>query len=57
MKLPVKAWLEFKFVDDCFLLEATYRPRGIVGRLYWYLVVPFHGYIFKGLSKAIVGVK
>lgn len=57
MKLPGEAWLEFKFVDDCFLLEATYRPRGIVGRLYWYLVVPFHGYIFKGLSKAIVGVK
>ena len=57
MKLPGEAWLEFKFVDDCFLLEATYRPRGIVGRLYWYLVVPFHGYIFKGLSKAIVGAK
>ncbi|GJQ61413.1 MAG: epimerase [Melioribacteraceae bacterium] len=49
MKLPGEAWLEFKIVDNILIQSATFRPRGIMGRLYWYSVLPFHGIIFRGL--------
>jgi len=54
MKLPGEAWLEFKIDENNILTQtATYRPLGIGGRLYWYSVLPFHGYIFKGMVRAI----
>ena len=54
MKLPGEAWLEFKIVDNKELIQtAIFRPLGIWGRIYWYSVLPFHGYIFKGMIKAI----
>lgn len=52
MKLPGEAWLEFRIQGDKLVQTATFRPVGIMGRLYWYVVYPFHGFIFKGmLSK------
>ncbi|NNM15559.1 MAG: SDR family oxidoreductase, partial [Bacteroidia bacterium] len=53
MKLPGEAWLEFKITDATLWQTATFRPRGISGRLYWYCVLPFHGFIFKGLIKRL----
>jgi len=54
MKLPGEAWLEFKIINNNELVQtATFRPLGIWGRIYWYSVLPFHGYIFKGMIKAI----
>ncbi len=54
MKLPGEAWLEFKIDKDNVLHQtATFRPLGILGRLYWYAVLPFHGFIFKGMIKNI----
>ncbi len=53
MKLPGEAWLEFKVVDGVLKQTATFRPRGILGRLYWYSVLPFHGIIFKGMLKKL----
>ncbi len=53
MKLPGEAWLEFKIVDDKLIQTATFRPLGIFGRLYWYLVLPFHGFIFKGMIRQL----
>ncbi len=54
MKLPGEAWLEFKIINNNELIQtATFRPLGIWGRIYWYSVLPFHGYIFKGMIKAI----
>ncbi|WP_026810914.1 SDR family oxidoreductase [Arenibacter latericius] len=49
MKLPGEAWLEFKIEDNLLKQTATFRPRGVAGRLYWYSVLPFHGFIFKGM--------
>ncbi|GGW42554.1 SDR family oxidoreductase [Arenibacter certesii] len=49
MKLPGEAWLEFKIEDNILKQTATFRPRGVAGRLYWYSVLPFHGFIFKGM--------
>ncbi len=53
MKLPGEAWLEFKIEGDDLIQTATFRPLGILGRLYWYAVLPFHGLIFKGMIKGI----
>ena len=53
MKLPGEAWLEFKIIGDQLQQTATFRPLGLIGRLYWYSVLPFHGLIFKGMLKNI----
>jgi len=57
MKVPGEAWLEFKIVNDILIQEATFRPLGLWGRLYWYAVLPFHGYIFKGMIKRLADEK
>jgi len=54
MKLPGEAWLEFKIDEkDVLTQTATFRPLGLLGRLYWYSVLPFHGFIFNGMIKKI----
>ncbi|WP_343485562.1 SDR family oxidoreductase [Allomuricauda sp. d1] len=54
MRLPGEAWLEFKIDDDNVLHQiATFRPKGLKGRLYWYSVLPFHYFIFNGMIKNI----
>ncbi len=54
MKLPGEAWLEFKIDEHQMLTQtATFRPLGVLGRLYWYAVLPFHGFIFKGMINKI----
>lgn len=53
MKLPGEAWLEFKIVGNNVVQTATFRPKGLLGRLYWYGVLPFHGFIFKGMLRNI----
>ncbi len=52
MKLPGEAWLEFKIDDNNILHQtATFRPRGVWGRLYWIATSPFHYFIFGGMVK------
>ena len=53
MKLPGEAWLEFKIVENVLCQTATFRPLGLWGRLYWFAVLPFHGFIFKGMINNI----
>jgi len=53
MKLPGEAWLEFRLKGDAVVQTATFRPVGLPGRLYWYAVYPFHGFIFNGMLKRI----
>ena len=57
MKLPGEAWLEFKIIEDKLIQTATFRPLGIIGRLYWYAVFPFHGFIFNGLIQKLTNAK
>ncbi|MFT4611215.1 MAG: hypothetical protein ACJA1H_002313 [Glaciecola sp.] len=56
MRLPGEAWLEFKIEDGILKQTATFRPRGLWGRLYWYSVFPFHGFIFNGMINKLVDV-
>ena len=51
MKLPGEAWLEFKIVKDTIFQTATFRPKGLWGRVYWYLLSPFHYFIFRGMLR------
>ncbi|MBW1296933.1 SDR family oxidoreductase [Aquimarina litoralis] len=54
MKVPGEAWLEFDIdKNDILHQTATFRPRGLWGRLYWYLMVPFHYFIFGGMIRNI----
>lgn len=53
MKLPGEAWLEFKIIDGVLNQTATFRPKGLWGRLYWYSVYPFHEFIFNGMINKI----
>lgn len=54
MKLPGEAWLEF-CIDDKGIVHqtATFRPLGILGRVYWITMLPFHYFIFRGMLKKI----
>ncbi len=53
MKLPGEAWLEFKVLQGRLIQTATFRPQGVGGRLYWYLVLPFHSLIFNGMATKL----
>ncbi len=54
MKLPGEAWLEFKIDKNNVLTQtATFRPLGLLGRLYWYSVVPLHFFIFRGMINRL----
>ncbi len=56
MKLPGEAWLEFRIDNQNVLHQtATFRPLGLWGRIYWYSVLPFHGFIFRGMLRNIAG--
>lgn len=61
MKVPGEAWLQFKIEQknhEFFLVQtATFRPKGLRGRLYWYSLYPFHFFIFQKMAKAIAGEK
>lgn len=54
MKLPGEAWLEFRIIDDTLHQTATFRPHGLLGRLYWYSVLPMHEFVFKGIINNII---
>ncbi|WP_103070561.1 SDR family oxidoreductase [Aquimarina sediminis] len=54
MKLPGEAWLEFRIVKNKLYQRAIFRPKGIAGRIYWYAVLPFHAFVFKGMINELV---
>jgi uncharacterized protein YbjT (DUF2867 family) len=54
MRLPGEAWLEFKIIKGELIQRAVFRPKGVLGRLYWFIVLPFHGFIFKGMIKKLI---
>lgn len=54
MKLPGEAWLEFKIINNTLYQSATFRPKGFLGKLYWYSVLPFHGFIFEGMLNKLI---
>lgn len=53
MKIPGEAWLEFQIKGQTLYQTATFRPRGVWGRIYWYMLWPFHELIFRGMAHRI----
>ena len=55
MKVPGKAWLEFEVRPKASGAEihqtAIFYPSGLLGRLYWYAVLPFHALVFQGMVR------
>ena len=59
LKLPGRGWLEFEVMPldegrrSLIRQTATFDPRGILGRAYWYAVLPLHRLMFRGMLKRI----
>ncbi|WP_105567085.1 SDR family oxidoreductase [Microbacterium halophytorum] len=58
MRLPGRAWLELSVEptdEGCrYQQRAIYFPRGLSGRLYWGVLLPFHSIIFPGMATSIL---
>jgi hypothetical protein len=58
MKLPGKAWLEFqaeptKDGGTKVVQRAIFVPKGLLGQLYWWSVLPMHGLVFPSMIKHV----
>jgi hypothetical protein len=57
MRVPGRAWLQYEVTEDaegCRLVQtAFFEPRGLSGRLYWYLLLPAHLAIFRGTIREL----
>ncbi|KAF3362384.1 putative protein YbjT [Chlamydiales bacterium STE3] len=57
MKIPGEAWLEYRVEQkgsgSIIRQTASFRPKGIMGRLYWYILLPIHLLIFRGMARKI----
>jgi hypothetical protein len=55
MRVPGQAWLEFRLRETPagthVVQRAIFRPRGLAGRLYWWVLIPFHAIIFPGMLR------
>ena len=62
MKLPGRGWLQFETepihqhdgsIGTNLSVHAIFDPIGLRGLLYWYVLYPFHGLVFKRMLKTI----
>jgi hypothetical protein len=57
MVLPGDAWLEWEIETEREVTKVTqrasFKPKGLLGRAYWYAVAPFHRFVFPGLLEGI----
>ncbi|MGB2402203.1 MAG: SDR family oxidoreductase [Akkermansiaceae bacterium] len=53
MKIPGEAWLEFQVIDGQLHQTATFRPKGLLGRLYWCACLPFHIVLFPRMARVL----
>lgn len=54
MKMPGEGWLEFKIDDNKLIQSAYFYPRGILGRIYWYALIPLHYLVFTNMIRNIL---
>lgn len=57
MRLPGEAWLDFEITPTELRQTATFRPRGLLGRLYWYAVLPFHFLLFPRMAGKLAAAR
>jgi hypothetical protein len=58
MRSPGEAWLTWDLepagTGTRVVQTAEYRPRGLLGRMYWFGVAPFHRFIFPGMLAGML---
>jgi hypothetical protein len=60
MKVPGDAWLEWRTATSedgastVVTQRARFVPRGIFGRAYWWVLVPFHWAIFPAMLRRMM---
>ncbi len=59
MRLPGDAWLTWELSPGDggitrITQTAEFRPQGLLGRVYWLGVAPFHRFVFPGLLAGII---
>ena len=58
-RMPGRGWLEFEVTpldngeQSTIRQTATFDPRGVLGRAYWYAVLPLHGLMCRGMLRQI----
>lgn len=57
MRVPGRAWLEFAVeptpAGSRLVQTASFDPDGIAGYAYWYVLLPIHLPIFRGMVRAL----
>ncbi len=57
MVMPGEGWLQYELRVDgestIVRQTALFDAKGVLGRLYWYAVLPFHHFVFNGTLKGI----
>lgn len=53
MIVPGEAWLEFRVKNGQLSQTATFRPKGVWGRMYWYALTPLHEIVFRTMAKRL----
>jgi len=57
MAMPGEGWLVYELAEDdggtVVRQTAIFDAKGLLGRLYWYLVLPFHHFVFNGTLQGI----
>jgi uncharacterized protein YbjT (DUF2867 family) len=57
MVMPGRGWLQYELKADengtLVRQTASFDAKGLLGRLYWYAVLPFHHFVFTGTLKGI----
>jgi hypothetical protein len=59
LKLPGRGWLEFEVTPldggtrSMIRQTATFDPRGLLGRAYWYALLPVHSLMLRGMLQQI----
>jgi uncharacterized protein YbjT (DUF2867 family) len=57
MRLPGLAWLELGVRRDngrtLYTQRALFHPHGLFGHLYWWVVWPFHHFVFGGMERNV----
>ena len=54
MKTPGEAFLEFCVSKSEITQIATFRPRGVLGRAYWWFLYPIHKILFPRMLNALL---
>ena len=58
MKLPGRGWLRYEATPESVATKVTqtalFEPRGLLGNLYWWSIVPLHAFVFRAMLNRVI---